>query len=103
VSDEQFNAIAQKTVEPLDPLDGVTDGMIDSPTQFRIDPEIFSCDHKYLNQSPTRTARHEGIAAHGAQSPKHPFGTMHILLLALYSVSFREVSGVYKNTTKFVY
>jgi hypothetical protein len=76
---------------------------IDSSTNFRVDPETFGCDHKYLNQSPTRTARHEGIAAHSAQPPQHPFGTMYILFLALYYVSFREVSGFYNNTMKFVY
>ncbi|KAH8886149.1 tannase and feruloyl esterase [Thozetella sp. PMI_491] len=47
----QFQAIAAKTVELLDALDGVKDGMIDNPTHFRLDPQIFSCGTGILNDT----------------------------------------------------
>lgn len=48
---EQFQAIAAKTVELLDQVDGVKDGMIDSPTHLRFDPQFFSCEAGFLNDS----------------------------------------------------
>lgn len=51
VTDAQFQAIAAKQIEFLDPLDGVIDGIIDQPTEHRFNPEIFSCGTGVLNES----------------------------------------------------
>ncbi|KAF2101981.1 tannase and feruloyl esterase [Rhizodiscina lignyota] len=51
VTDAQFQAIAAKQIELFDPLDGVTDGIIDQPTELRFDPQILSCGTGVLNDS----------------------------------------------------
>ena len=51
VREEQWEAIVAAQIKKLDPLDGVTDGIIDNPTQFRFDPEILACGTGVLNES----------------------------------------------------
>lgn len=51
VSNAQFHAIAAKHIEILDPLDGVTDGIIDEPTKQRVDRQIVACGTGVLNDS----------------------------------------------------
>lgn len=51
VSDQQFQAIAEAQIRLLDPLDGVTNGIIDDPTMYRFDPEILACGAGVLNDS----------------------------------------------------
>jgi hypothetical protein len=51
VRPEQWPAIIEQQIKMLDPLDGVTDGIIDDPTRFRFDPEILACGTGVLNES----------------------------------------------------
>lgn len=51
VRPEQWPAIVEQQIKMLDPLDGVTDGIIDDPTHFRFDPEILACGTGVLNES----------------------------------------------------
>ncbi|CAI6339933.1 unnamed protein product [Periconia digitata] len=47
----QWSAIVKAQIDLLDPLDGVTDGIIDDPTSHTIDPSIFGCGNDVLNSS----------------------------------------------------
>ncbi|KAF1961257.1 tannase and feruloyl esterase [Byssothecium circinans] len=47
----QWSAIVEAQIKLLDPLDGVTDGIIDNPTLHNIDPSIFACGTGILNSS----------------------------------------------------
>ncbi|KAH8901033.1 tannase and feruloyl esterase [Thozetella sp. PMI_491] len=51
VRPEQWTAIVAKQIELLDPLDGITDGIIDDPTSHRFDPEILACGTGVLDSS----------------------------------------------------
>lgn len=51
VNHAQFQAIASATVDLLDGMDGVKDGMIDNPTHLRIDPLVFSCGNGIMNDT----------------------------------------------------
>lgn len=51
VRPEQWPAIVAKQIELLDPLDGVTDGIIDDPTKYDFDPAILACGTGLLNSS----------------------------------------------------
>lgn len=51
VRPEQWPAIVAEQIKKLDPLDGVTDGIIDDPTQFRYDPMQLTCGAGILNSS----------------------------------------------------
>jgi feruloyl esterase len=52
----QWSAIVKTQIALLDPLDGVTDGVIDNPTLHNIDPTIFACGTGILNSSVCLTA-----------------------------------------------
>lgn len=49
VSYEQFAAIAQKTIELYDEVDGVKDGVLDDPTRIHLDPQIFACGNGIIS------------------------------------------------------
>ncbi|KAF2640760.1 tannase and feruloyl esterase [Massarina eburnea CBS 473.64] len=51
VTAAQWSAIVEAQIKILDPLDGVTDGIIDNPTLHNIDPSIFACGTGILNSS----------------------------------------------------
>jgi feruloyl esterase len=51
VSAAQWAAIVEAQVALLDPLDGVTDGIIDNPTLHNFDPSILACGTNVLNAS----------------------------------------------------
>lgn len=51
VRQEQWPAIVAAIVAMLDPLDGVTDGIIDEPTHLRFDPAVLACGTGVLNAS----------------------------------------------------
>lgn len=51
VRPEQWTAIVEKQIELFDGLDGVEDGIIDNPTDFRFDPELLACGTGALNDS----------------------------------------------------
>lgn len=51
VRPEQWPAIVAKHIELLDPLDGVSDGVIDDPTKHNFDPAILACGTGLLNSS----------------------------------------------------
>lgn len=51
VREDQWKAIIAQQIRLFDPLDGVTDGIIDDPTMFRFDPEILACGAGVLNGS----------------------------------------------------
>lgn len=51
VRPEQWPAIVAAIVAFLDPMDGVTDGIIDEPTRLRFDPAILGCGLGVLNAS----------------------------------------------------
>ncbi len=51
VRPEQWPAIVAKQIELLDPLDGVSDGIIDDPTRYSFDPAILACGTALLNSS----------------------------------------------------
>jgi feruloyl esterase len=51
VRPEQWRAIVAKQIELFDPLDGVTDGIIDDPTRYRFDPALLACGNGALNSS----------------------------------------------------
>lgn len=51
VRPEQWKAIQAEQIKKFDPLDGVTDGIIDDPTQFRFDPMSLACGTGVLNDS----------------------------------------------------
>lgn len=52
----QWAAIVAAQIKLLDPLDGVTDGIIDNPTLHNLDPSIFACGTGVLNSSTCLTA-----------------------------------------------
>ncbi|KAK8020802.1 hypothetical protein PG990_005940 [Apiospora arundinis] len=49
VRPEQWPAIVAEQIRQLDPLDGVTDGIIDEPTRHRFDPQTLACGTGLLN------------------------------------------------------
>lgn len=51
VTAAQWSAIVAAQIRLLDPLDGVTDGIIDNPTLHNLDPSIFACGAGILNSS----------------------------------------------------
>ncbi|KAI1269708.1 tannase and feruloyl esterase [Xylariaceae sp. FL1019] len=51
VRPEQWPAIVDAQINALDSLDGITDGIIDEPTNFRFDPETLVCGTGVLNTS----------------------------------------------------
>lgn len=51
VRPEQWPAIVEAQIRQLDPLDGVTDGIIDEPTKHRFDPASLVCGTGVLNSS----------------------------------------------------
>jgi feruloyl esterase len=56
VSAPQWKAIVAAQIALLDPLDGVTDGIIDNPTLHNFDPSILACGLGVLNASTCLTA-----------------------------------------------
>lgn len=56
VSAAQWAAIVAAQVKLLDPLDGVTDGIIDNPTLHNFDPSILACGTGVLNSTVCLTA-----------------------------------------------
>ncbi|KAF1936496.1 tannase and feruloyl esterase [Clathrospora elynae] len=56
VSAAQWSAIVAAQITLLDPLDGVTDGIIDNPTLHNFDPSILACGTNILNSSVCLTA-----------------------------------------------
>jgi feruloyl esterase len=56
ISAAQWAAIVAAQVAMLDPLDGVTDGIIDNPTLHNFDPSILACGTNVLNSSVCLTA-----------------------------------------------
>jgi hypothetical protein len=69
VSDAQFQAIAARQIQLLDPLDGVKDGIIDQPTHLRFDPQILSCGTGVLNDSVCLKNAAQVEAVRGAYEP----------------------------------
>ena len=51
VRPEQWKAIVAKQIEMFDPLDGVTDGIIDNPAAHSFDPATMACGTNVLNSS----------------------------------------------------
>ncbi|KAH7304709.1 Tannase/feruloyl esterase [Stachybotrys elegans] len=51
VRPEQWPAIVAKQIELFDALDGVKDGIIDNPTDFRFDASLLACGTGILNNS----------------------------------------------------
>ncbi|KXJ85325.1 Tannase/feruloyl esterase [Microdochium bolleyi] len=51
VRPEQWKAIVDHQIALFDPLDGVVDGIIDDPTQFRYDPALAACEGSAFNSS----------------------------------------------------
>jgi pimeloyl-ACP methyl ester carboxylesterase len=51
VTFQQFEAIAEKTIELFDQLDGVKNDIIDYTTHLRFDPQVFACGYGILNDS----------------------------------------------------
>lgn len=51
VRPEKWKVIVAKQLEPLDPLDGVEDGIIDNPSADAYDPVIVDCGTGLLNSS----------------------------------------------------
>ncbi|KAI8630676.1 tannase and feruloyl esterase [Xylariaceae sp. FL1651] len=51
VRPEQWPAIVEAQIKAFDPLDGITNGIIDEPTKYRFDPETLVCGGGVLNAS----------------------------------------------------
>ena len=51
ITNAQWNAITAAQIKFLDPLDGVTDGVIDDPTAHMFIPELLRCGTGVLNAS----------------------------------------------------
>jgi len=56
VTAAQWSAIVAAQIKLLDPLDGVTDGIIDNPMAHNLDPAVFACGTGVLDSSVCLTA-----------------------------------------------